>query len=626
MSPPGTTEVKRVLIANRGEIALRIVRACRDAGVASIAVYAGPDEGAPYTVLADEAVSLAGTGPADTYLSAGKLLAVAEQAGADSVHPGYGFLAENADFAQAVLEAGLAWIGPPPDVIRVLGDKVRARAVAARAGAPLVPGTSQPGADPAEAMRFAERHGLPLAIKAAHGGGGRGLRIARATSEIAAQFDAAVREAQAVFGRGECFVEAYVERGRHVEAQVLADTHGQVLVAGTRDCTLQRRYQKLVEEAPAPFLTDDQRDVLEHSAAAICRAAGYVSAGTVEFLLSAAGELSFLEVNTRLQVEHSATEETIDVDLVRAQLLIAAGHPLATAIGGAPPPADGAARPPGDGAGEGDGATATIRARRHAIEFRVNAEDPGHGFAPSTGTITRFRVPGGPGVRVDSGVEAGSVVTGQFDSLLAKVIVTGRDRAQAIDRARRALAEFDIGGVRTTLPLLRAVLTEPAFTGHGAGGFSVHTSWIEHDYLPAIAAAPPGPDEAGESGDRVAVRIGHRWLTANVPGLAQAREGPLARAREQARERLARAAGARAARAARAADGTVTAPMQGTVVRVPAADGEEVAAGQVIAVVEAMKMENPLRAPHAGRVTGLQVSAGDIVAQGATVCNVTEVT
>ena len=608
MSPPGTTEFKRVLIANRGEIALRIVRACRDARMASIAVYAGPDKGAPYTVLADEAVPLAGTGPADTYLSAGKLLAAAEQAGADAVHPGYGFLAENADFAQAVQEAGLTWIGPPPDVIRVLGDKVRARAIAAQAGAPLVPGTSEPLADAAEAMRFAERHGLPLAIKAAHGGGGRGLRIARATSEIAAQFDAAVREAQAAFGRGECFVEAYVERGRHVEAQVLADAYGEVLVAGTRDCTLQRRYQKLVEEAPAPFLTDDQRDVLEHSAAAISRAAGYVSAGTVEFLLSAAGELSFLEVNTRLQVEHSATEETIDVDLVRAQLLIAAGHHLATAIG--------AARPPGDGAGEGDGATATITARRHAIEFRVNAEDPGHGFAPSTGTITRFRVPGGPGVRVDSGVEAGSVVSSQFDSLLAKVIVTGRDRAQAIDRARRALAEFDIGGVRTTLPLLRAVLTEPAFTGHGAGGFTVHTSWIEQDYLPAAAATPLGPDEAGESGDRVAVRIGHRWLTADVPGLAQAREGPLARAREQARERL--------ERAARAADDTVTAPMQGTVVRVPVADGEEVAAGQVIAVVEAMKMENPLRAPHAGRVTGLQVSAGDIVAQRATVCHVTE--
>jgi acetyl-CoA/propionyl-CoA carboxylase biotin carboxyl carrier protein len=609
VSPPGITEFKRVLIANRGEIALRIVRACRDAGMASIAVYAGPDEGAPYTVLADEAVPLAGTGPADTYLSAGKLLAAAEQAGADAVHPGYGFLAENADFAQAVLDAGLTWIGPPPDVIRVLGDKVRARAIAAQAGAPLVPGTSEPVADAAEAMRFAERHGLPLAIKAAHGGGGRGLRIARATSEIAAQFDAAVREAQAAFGRGECFVEAYVERGRHVEAQVLADAYGEVLVAGTRDCTLQRRYQKLVEEAPAPFLTDDQRDVLEHSAAAISRAAGYVSAGTVEFLLSAAGELSFLEVNTRLQVEHSATEETIDVDLVRAQLLIAAGHPLATAIG--------AARP-GDGAGEGDGAAATITARRHAIEFRVNAEDPGHGFAPSTGTITRFRVPGGPGVRVDSGVEAGSVVSGQFDSLLAKVIVTGRDRAQAIDRARRALAEFDIAGVRTTLPLLRAVLTEPAFTGHGAGGFTVHTSWIEHDYLPAAAATPPGPDEAGESGDRVAVRIGHRWLTTDVPGLAQAREGPLARAREEARERL--------ERAARAADDTVAAPMQGTVVRVPVADGEEVATGQVIAVVEAMKMENPLRAPHAGRVIGLQVSAGDIVVQGATVCHVTEAT
>ena len=336
MSPPGATEVKRVLIANRGEIALRIVRACRDAGMASIAVYAGPDEDAPYTVLADEAVPLPGAGPADTYLSAGKLLAAAEQAGADAVHPGYGFLAENADFAQAVLEAGLTWVGPPPDVIRVLGDKVRARAIAAQAGAPLMPGTSGPVADAAGAMRFAEQHGLPLAIKAAHGGGGRGLRIARATSEIAAQFDAAVREAQAAFGRGECFVEACVDRGRHVEAQVLADTYGEVLVAGTRDCTLQRRYQKLVEEAPAPFLTDDQLDVLEHSAAAICRAAGYVNAGTVEFLLSATGELSFLEVNTRLQVEHSATEETIDVDLVRAQLLIAAGHPVATAIG-APP-------------------------------------------------------------------------------------------------------------------------------------------------------------------------------------------------------------------------------------------------------------------------------------------------
>ncbi len=312
-------------------------------------------------------------------------------------------------------------------------------------------------------MRFAEQHGLPLAIKAAHGGGGRGLRIARATGEVAAQFDAAVREAQAAFGRGECFVEAYVERGRHVEAQVLADTYGEVLVAGTRDCTLQRRYQKLVEEAPAPFLTDDQLDVLEHSAAAICRAAGYVSAGTVEFLLSATGELSFLEVNTRLQVEHSATEETTDVDLVRAQLLIAAGHPVATAIG--------AARPPGDDAGEGDGASATITARRHAIEFRVNAEDPGHGFAPSTGTITRFRVPGGPGVRVDSGVEAGSVVSGQFDSLLAKVIVTGRDRAQAIERARRALAEFDIGGVRTTLPLLRAGADRARLHRRRAGRF-----------------------------------------------------------------------------------------------------------------------------------------------------------
>jgi acetyl-CoA/propionyl-CoA carboxylase biotin carboxyl carrier protein len=595
VTAPGITEFKRVLIANRGEIALRVVRACRDAGLASIAVYADPDAGAPYARLADEAVPLPGTSAAATYLDIASLLAAAEQAGADAVHPGYGFLAENAEFARAVLDAGLTWIGPPPDVILALGDKVQARAIAARVGAPLVPGTPQAVADAAEAVSFAERHGLPVAIKAAHGGGGRGLRIARELGDVAALFDAAVREASAAFGRGECFVEAYVERGRHVEAQVLADTRGDVLVVGTRDCTLQRRYQKLVEEAPAPFLSPAQQDELQRSAAAICREAGYVNAGTVEFLLSPAGQLSFLEVNTRLQVEHSVTEETTDVDLVRAQLLIAAGHPLATATGQA--------------VGEQD----HLKPRRHAIEFRINAEDLDRGFAPSTGTITRFRPPGGPGVRVDAGVEAGQVIGGQFDSLLAKLIVTGRDRPQALERARRALGEFDVAGVHTTLPFLRAVLTEPAYAADGPDGFAVHTSWIEQDYLPAAAAA--GSSGAADPDDeRVPIRIGRRWLTVGVPGLTGARDGPLVLARQQAREQL--------ERAGQAAGDVVSAPMQGTVIRIEVAEGDEVTAGQLLAVVEAMKMENPLRAPQPGRITGLHICVGDTVAQGAVLCRV----
>jgi acetyl-CoA/propionyl-CoA carboxylase biotin carboxyl carrier protein len=590
---------KRVLIANRGEIALRVVRACRDAGLTSIAVYADPDAGAPYTRLADEAVALGGSTAADSYLDIGRLLAAAGQTAADAVHPGYGFLAENADFAQAVMDAGLTWIGPPPGVIRALGDKVQARAIARQAGAPLVPGTTAPVANAAQARQFAEQHGLPIAIKAAHGGGGRGLRIVRDLDEVTPLFEAAVREATAAFGRGECFVEAYVERGRHVEAQVLADTQGSVVVVGTRDCTLQRRYQKLVEEAPAPFLTDPQRDLLERSAAAICTAAGYVNAGTVEFLLSPHGELSFLEVNTRLQVEHSATEESTDTDLVRAQLLIAAGQTVAAALG------PGASRPGPE----------TV-ARRHAIEFRINAEQPGQGFAPSTGTITGLRVPSGPGIRLDSGVEAGSEVGGQFDSLLAKLIVTGRDRRQALERARRALAEFEIIGVQTTLPFFRAVLAEPAFTAEGPDGFAVHTRWIEQDYRPGpdVTDAPgaTSPDRSEETG--VPVRIGRRWLTADVPGLTQAREGPLAQARQQARERQ--------ERAGQAAGDIISAPMQGTVLRVAVADGDEVAAGQELLVVEAMKMENPLRAPHPGRVTGLQAAAGDTVAQGAVLCRV----
>jgi acetyl-CoA/propionyl-CoA carboxylase biotin carboxyl carrier protein len=599
---PAPGEFKRVLIANRGEIALRVVRACRDAGLTSIAVYADPDANAPFARLADEALPLGGTTSAETYLDIAKVLAAAGQTGAQAVHPGYGFLAENADFAQAVLDAGMTWIGPPPGVIRALGDKVQARAIAARVGAPLVPGTASPVADAAEAVRFAEQYGVPLAIKAAHGGGGRGLRVARAIGEVAALFDAAVREATSAFGRGECFIEAYVEHGRHVEAQVLADTAGTVIVVGTRDCTLQRRYQKLVEEAPAPFLSQAQRAVLERSAAAIFREAGYVGAGTAEFLLAPSGELSFLEVNTRLQVEHSATEESTDVDLVRAQLLIAAGHQVRTAIGSPAPAAD------GDQAA-GDDKRQGISPRRHAIEFRVNAEDPARGFVPSTGTITRFRAPSGPGIRLDSGVEAGDSVPGQFDSLLAKLIVTGRDRGQALERARRALAEFDIAGVRTTLPFLRTVLTEPAFTASGPAGFAVHTSWIEKDYQP-----DPGAGAGEQDDERVAVQIGGRWLAVDVPGLVQAREGPLVRAREQARERR--------ERAAQQASDVISAPMQGTVVKVAVAEGEEVSAGQLLAVVEAMKMENPLRAPHAGRVAGLHVRAGETVAQGAVLCRV----
>jgi len=587
---------KRVLIANRGEIALRVVRACRDAGLASVAVYAQPDAGAPHTQLADEAVALGGRTAAETYLDIPRLLAAARQTGADAVHPGYGFLSENADFAQAVIDAGLTWIGPPPAVIRALGDKVQARAIAARAGAPLVPGTTTPVDGPAEAVRFAEQHGLPIAIKAAHGGGGRGLRIARELAEVAPLFEAAVREATAAFGRGECFVEAYVERGRHVEAQVLADPAGTVVVVGTRDCSLQRRYQKLVEEAPAPFLTDAQRDRLERSAADICAAAGYVNAGTVEFLLSPRGELSFLEVNTRLQVEHAATEESTDTDLVRAQLLIAAGHGVAAALGSA-------------GAPGGPGLAAA--ARRHAIEFRINAEQPAQGFIPSTGVITRWQVPSGPGIRLDSGVGEGTEVGGGFDSLLAKLIVTGRDRRQAIERARRALAEFEVAGVATTLPFFRDVLAEPAFTAEDPDRFAVHTRWIEQDYQPRsdLSGEADTPQPAG-----VPVRIGHRWLTVDVPGLTQAREGPLAAARQQALERR--------ERAAQAAGDVISAPMQGTVLRVAVADGDQVTAGQELLVVEAMKMENPLRAPHPGRVTGLQAAAGDTVPQGMVLCQV----
>ena len=471
-----------VLIANRGEIAVRVARACRDAGLRSVAVYADPDRDALHVRMADEAYSLGGSTPGESYLDAGKLLDVAARSGADAVHPGYGFLSENADFAQAVIDAGLTWIGPTPQAIRDLGDKVTARHIALRVGAPLVPGTSEPVAGSAEVVEFAREHGLPVAIKAAFGGGGRGLKVARTIEEIPELFDSAVREAVTAFGRGECFVERYLDRPRHVEAQVLADQHGTVIVVGTRDCSLQRRYQKLVEEAPAPFLTDDQRGKIHSAARAICLAAGYHGAGTVEFLVGQDGSVSFLEVNTRLQVEHPVSEETAGIDLVREQFRIADGEKLRW--------------------------TTDLEPRGHSIEFRINGEDPGRGFLPAPGTVTNFVSPAGPGVRVDSGVESGSVISGSFDSLLAKVIVTGSDRQQAIERSRRALAEMRVDGMATVLPFHLAVLDDPAFTA-ADGVFDVHTRWIETEFVNTIepftgtgTGTPRGRCGRPASGDR----------------------------------------------------------------------------------------------------------------------------
>ncbi|HEV2087307.1 MAG TPA: biotin carboxylase N-terminal domain-containing protein, partial [Cryptosporangiaceae bacterium] len=469
--------MRRVLIANRGEIAVRVARACRDAGLASVAVYADSDRDALHVRLADEAYALGGDTPADSYLRIDKLLDVAGRAAADAIHPGYGFLSENAEFATAVIDAGLTWIGPTPEAIRLLGDKVQARHIALAVGAPLVPGTKEPVADADEVAGFATEHGLPVAIKAAFGGGGRGLKVARTLAEIPQLYASAVREAETAFGRGECFVERYLDRPRHVEAQVLADVHGTVVVVGTRDCSLQRRHQKLVEEAPAPFLTGDQRAGIHAAAKAICTAAGYHGAGTVEFLVGADGTVSFLEVNTRLQVEHPVSEETTGVDLVREQFRIADGEPLRYAEDPAP--------------------------RGHSIEFRINGEDPGRGFLPAPGTVTGLSWPSGPGVRVDAGVQAGTVVGGNFDSLLAKLIVTGADRQQALERARRALDEMVVDGIATVLPFHRAVVRDPAFApADPAEPFAVHTRWIETDFSNTIepyggstAAADPEPRE-----------------------------------------------------------------------------------------------------------------------------------
>ena len=579
--------MRKVLIANRGEIAVRVARACRDEGLTSVAVYAAPDLDALHCRIADEAYALGGTTPGESYLDIAKVLDVAKRSGADAVHPGYGFLSENAAFATAVADAGLVWIGPPPSAIEALGDKVKARHIAQDVGAPLAPGTPDPVAGVEEVLAFADEHGLPVAIKAAFGGGGRGLKVARDRDEIAEMFDSAVREAVAAFGRGECFVERYLDKPRHVETQILADAHGEVVVVGTRDCSLQRRHQKVVEEAPAPFLTDDQLERLYTSSKAIARAAGYVGAGTCEFLVGQDGTVSFLEVNTRLQVEHPVTEETSGVDLVRAQFAIADGQRLR---GADPTP------------------------RGHAIEFRINAEDPGRNFLPAPGQVTSWRLPSGPGVRVDAGYVEGDAVPGAFDSLLAKLIVTGGTRMQAIERSRRALAEFEVGGMPTIIPFHRAVLDDPAFTSEP---FTVHTRWIESEFdntIPPYAESAAGREPTAR--ERITVEVGGRRLEVVVPGGLGSSGGG---AQQQAPRR--RSGGG----AAVAVGGdTLTAPMQGTIVKVAVEDGQQVAEGDLVVVLEAMKMEQPITAHKTGTVSGLTAEVGAPVQSGAALCTISD--
>jgi acetyl-CoA/propionyl-CoA carboxylase, biotin carboxylase, biotin carboxyl carrier protein len=589
--------VRKVLIANRGEIAVRIVRACRDAGLTSVAVYAAQDIDALHVTMADEAYALGGQTAAESYLDIDKLVKVAHQAQADAVHPGYGFLAENAGFAEAVESAGLTWIGPPPAAIIALGDKVQARHIAQRVGAPLVPGTPEPVSGADEVVAFAREHGLPIAIKAAYGGGGRGLKVARTIEEIPDLYDSAVREAVGAFGRGECFVERYLDRPRHVETQCLADRHGNVVVVSTRDCSLQRRHQKLVEEAPAPFLNGEQVRVLYESSKAILTEAGYVGAGTCEFLVGQDGTISFLEVNTRLQVEHPVTEEVTGIDLVREMFRVAAGEPL----GYDDPPL-----------------------RGHAIEFRVNAEDAGRGFLPAPGTLTRWRPPAGPGVRLDTGYEQGQTVPQAFDSLIAKLIVTGASRAQAIERARRAIGEFELAGMPTVLPFHAAVLTDPAFT---AEPFSVHTRWIETEFDNTIPPYDPGADQAEPADqpapdgtattERVTVEVGGKRIEVVLPASlgAGAAAAPAAGKTPPKRGRSGRAQ-------AQAGGDALVSPMQGTIVKILVADGATVAAGDPVVVLEAMKMEQPLTAHKAGTISGLTAEVGQTVSSGAPICEI----
>ena len=571
--------MKRVLIANRGEIALRVIRACKDHGLESVAMYSEEDRDALHAQSADFAYSLKGTVAKDTYLNIPKIIALAKESGADAVHPGYGFLSENAHFAQAVLDAGLIWIGPPPEAISALGDKVSARRIAAKAGAPLVAGTKDPVTGHEEVTAFAKEHGLPVAIKAAFGGGGRGLKVARTMEEIPELYASAVREAIAGFGRGECFVERYLDKPRHVETQVLVDKHGHAVVVSTRDCSLQRRHQKLVEEAPAPFLTDAQNEELYRSSKAIMKEAGYIGAGTCEFLVGLDGTISFLEVNTRLQVEHPVSEEVTGIDLVREQFRIAMGESL----------------------GFNDPVI-----RGHSIEFRINGEDPGRSFLPAPGRITAWNIPTGPGVRVDAGFRNGDVIGGNFDSLLAKLIVTGATRKEAIQRARRALAEFEVGGLATAIPFHRAIVEDPAYTED----FKIYTSYIENEFKNDIPAFESSAAE-------IQTHVAAEKLVAEVNGkrfeiLVHAPE-PVVK-----RHRAKQSSGG-------GSSGTgLSSPMQGTVVKIAVEEGQSVEAGDLIIVLEAMKMEQPLNAHKSGVIKNLKAVIGETVASGTVLCDIIE--
>jgi acetyl-CoA/propionyl-CoA carboxylase, biotin carboxylase, biotin carboxyl carrier protein len=583
--------LQKILIANRGEIAVRVARACKDAGLTSVAVYADTDRDALHVRAADEAFALGGTTPGDSYLVIDKIIDAARKSGADAIHPGYGFLSENADFAQAVIDAGLTWIGPSPDAIIALGDKVQARHIATKAGAPLVPGTKDPVGGADEVVAFAEEHGLPVAIKAAFGGGGRGLKVARTKEEIPELFDSAVREAVSAFGRGECFVERFLDKPRHVEAQVLADTHGNVVVVGTRDCSLQRRNQKLVEEAPAPFLTDEQRARIHESAKAICAEAGYHGAGTVEYLVGVDGSISFLEVNTRLQVEHPVSEETAGVDLVRQQFRIAEGLPLEFTEDPTP--------------------------RGHSIEFRINAEDAGRNFMPAPGPVTRLEIPQGPGVRWDSGVEQGGEVAGAFDSMLAKLIVTGATREEALQRARRALDELVVEGMPTVVPFHRAVVRDEAFTSEP---FTVHTRWIETEWDNQVQPYDAAAAEQDEDAPRqtIVVEVGGRRLEVSLPGGLAAGGGAATGAPAKPRKRGGGSGGSGAS------GDSLTSPMQGTIVKVAVEDGATVEAGDLVVVLEAMKMEQPITAHKGGTVSGLSAEVGAAVTSGAVICTIAD--
>ena len=584
--------IRKVLIANRGEIAVRVIRAAADAGLASVAVYADSDADSLFVRLADESFALFGATPAETYLDVAKLLDVAARSGADAVHPGYGFLAENAGFAQAVIDAGLTWIGPPPAAIDALGDKVKARHIAQKVGAPLVPGTADPVADASEVTAFATEHGLPIAIKAAFGGGGRGLKVARTMEEIPELFESATREAVTAFGRGECFVERYLDKPRHVETQCLADTHGNVVVVSTRDCSLQRRHQKLVEEAPAPFLTPEQLTQLYESSKAILAEAGYVGAGTCEFLVGQDGTISFLEVNTRLQVEHPVSEEVTGLDLVRQMFRIANGE----ALGFDDPVIKG-----------------------HSIEFRINAEDPGRNFMPAPGTLVAWQPPTGPGVRVDEGYHAGMTVPGAFDSLIAKVIVTGSDRENALARSRRALREIRVEGMPTVVPFHQAVLNDPAYTAAN-GRFGVHTRWIETEFsgnLPAYEGVLGESDEPPAL-TTVVVEVNGRRLEVRMPAEMGGGAKPSSVKKPVRRQRGAH-------KVSEASGNSLASPMQGTIVKVAVVEGDEVSEGDLVVVIEAMKMEQPLNAHRSGKVMNLVAVAGETVTSGGVLCEIVDV-